>query len=72
MPFSIALPENLPSSFFYCGDMLSRFAVIYTVTVNLIGLKQTGSAAPDGTMLYNISEVTSIRAQDPIAKPGIS
>jgi hypothetical protein len=38
LPFSIALPDTLPSSFIYCGEELSVMTVIYTLTTKFIGL----------------------------------
>ena len=57
VPFKLALPEHLPSSFIYCGDMLSRFQIVYNVSCNFIGLKHASGPQPDGTLLFSVSEI---------------
>lgn len=52
--FSIPLPENLPSSFMYCGEFMSQLAVLYELKANLVGLKPAapGAQMPEGTVVF--------------------
>jgi hypothetical protein len=70
--FSIPLPENLPSSFLYCGEFMSQLAVTYELKANLVGLKQSAAGMPEGSTLYSVTEVAKIRARDPPTKQGIT
>lgn len=47
VPFTIPLPDNLPPSLFYAGEMMSVFQVRYELTALLMGL--IGSGAPEPT-----------------------
>ncbi len=38
LPFSIPLPDNLPSSFIYCGQQLSILTVSYNLETSFLGL----------------------------------
>ena len=38
VPFSIPLPDDLPVSFFYAGEMMSVLQVQYNLTAMLLGL----------------------------------
>ena len=43
MPFSIPLPDDLPVSLFYAGEMMSVLQIQYNLTAMLLGL--VGDAA---------------------------
>lgn len=47
-PFSIPLPENLPPSFFYCGEHMSKIAVVYELSANVVGIKPSAGGMPEG------------------------
>ena len=71
--FSIPLPENLPSSFFYNGEFMSQLSISYKLNANLVGLKPSAvGGLPEGTVVYGKSEDIIIRARDPPAKQGIT
>ena len=38
MPFRIPLPDNLPSSFVYAGELLSYMRVNYLLNIKFLGL----------------------------------
>ena len=38
VPFSIPLPDDLPVSFYYAGEMMSVLQIQYNVTAMLLGL----------------------------------
>lgn len=68
LPFSIPLPDTLPSSFIYCGEELSVMTVIYTLTTKFIGLVGQPNSPPQGNLLYKDEKVVTIRAVDPLPK----
>ena len=69
IPFSIPLPENLPSSMLYCGDLMSVFQTQYNVVASMIGLKKVaGLSLPEGQLLYEAKAIPVIRAVDPPVK----
>jgi len=71
--FTIPLPENLPSSLYYNGDLMSQIAVVYELKANLVGLKRaTQHSLPEGEVVYGVTEVVKIRARDPPTKQGIT
>ena len=71
--FSIPLPENLPSSFFYFGESMSNFGVIYELKANLVGLKNSSvGGLPEGTVVFGVKQLVKIRARDPPSKQGIT
>ena len=70
--FSIPLPENLPSSFFFCGEWMSQLTVQYDLKANLIGLKPAANGLPEGEVVFGVSQIAKIRARDPPAKQGIT
>lgn len=39
VPFEILLPDDLPASFYYCGEMMSSLSIEYKLTAMMIGLK---------------------------------
>jgi hypothetical protein len=52
VPFRFALPDNLPSSFFYAGiDGMSVFRVEYILEYKFLGLMSNGSNLPDATLI---------------------
>lgn len=70
VPFELPLPETLPSSFLYCGDMLSKIQVYYTLTCRLVGTEQVASMPP--TPLYTINKIVTIRQRDPAPRFSIT
>jgi len=52
--FSIPLPENLPSSLYYCGEFMSRLGVVYELNANIVGLKPSAAGLPEGTTLFAV------------------
>ena len=48
VPFSVPLPANLPSSMFYCGEMMSHFDVHYVLKAEFVGLRSSGHNLPEG------------------------
>ena len=72
-PFSIPLPEGLPSSFFYCGEFMSQLSIGYKLKANLVGLKPPAAGGlPEGTVVYGAEEDVVIRGRDPPTKQGIT
>jgi len=52
---------------------MSRFAVVYELKANLVGLKPSPvGGMPEGEVVYGVDEVVKIRARDPPAKQGIT
>ena len=47
----LPLPDDLPPSLYYCGEMMSQFSVRYKLTAMLIGLKGNGSGVPNGQLV---------------------
>ena len=72
-PFSIPLPENLPSSVLYNGEFMSQLSISYRFNANLVGIKPSAAGGlPEGTVVFGRTEDVIIRARDPPAKQGIS
>jgi len=65
VPFKIALPHDLPSTFMYAGGMMSVFRVQYTLDVKFLGLKGLVGQMPAANQLYQEQKCIEIRAMDP-------
>ena len=69
VPFSIPLPDDLPPSFYYCGQMMSTMSIQYRLTGMMLGLKGSSqSATPQTQLVIQQQENLFIRELDP---PGI-
>jgi hypothetical protein len=67
--FSIPLPENLPSSLFFNGELMSQLAINYELKANLVGLKRASlQGLPEGELVYGVKETVKIRGRDPPTK----
>lgn len=51
VPFSIPLPDDLPASFIYCGEMMSCISVEYKLTAMMIGLKGHPNGTPQTQLI---------------------
>ena len=70
-PFSIPLPENLPSSLCYFGEFMSQIACVYELKANLVSLRPS-AAGPEGTVVLGNTSVVRLRARDPPVIQGIT
>ena len=68
---SIPLPENLPSSFFYCGEKeASQISVVYELKASLLGVIPQNAGLLDEPVVVNKTQIVRIRARDPPNKQG--
>jgi len=71
--FSIPLPEHLPSSLFFNGELMSQVSINYELKANLMGLKRNSlQGLPEGELVYGVKQLVKIRGRDPPAKQGIT
>ena len=63
--FSIPLPDDLPASFIYCGEMMSRFSVEYKLTAMMFGLKGAPGGTPETSLIIQQHQNLYIREFDP-------
>ena len=63
VPFSIPLPDNLPVSLFYAGEMMSVLQIQYNLTAMLLGL--VGDAAQTRQLVIQDQHVMHLREIDP-------
>ena len=73
-PFCVPLPADLPPSFFYAGEMMSRFSIEYKMTAMLIGLTRarggsttaTGGGVPQGQLIIQQAKQLFVRAYNAV------
>ena len=65
VPFVIPLPDDLPPSLLYCGEMMSYLSVQYQLSAMLIGLRRQTGTAPSGQLIIQQTQILNMRELDP-------
>ena len=74
MPFCIPLPDNLPPSLYYAGEMMSVFQVRYELSALLMGLIGSGGPGHEPTrqLVIQDQQILYLRAVNPPPQPPIT
>lgn len=66
VPFSLPLPDDLPPSLYYCGQMMSCLSIQYKLTAMMLGVRGgTNAGTPHTQLVIQQQQNLFLRELDP-------